>query len=203
MGYHSDTLHKGLDLMYRGELIALVGLIVGIFVLFIPVIGLILGLVVLLAALVGGIMSLVASFRLSREHRDYQTALVLLIARLACNLIERAVSGGGASVVLSVVQSVCSLGEIYFFIRATNSFLSQEGREDKVQQGRKVFMLQLIACVLSIVLGALLVVLAEDMTLLLVLALVIGVVAIVPAAFFIQYLKDSAAVFRPTGIEGY
>ena len=203
MGYHSDTLHKGLDLMYRGELIALVGLIVGIFVLFIPVIGPLLGLVVLLAALVGGIMSLVASFRLSREHRDYQTALVLLIASLACNLIERAVSGGGASVVLSVVQSVCSLGEIYFFIRATNSFLSQEGREDKVQQGRKVFMLQLIACVLSIVLGALLVVLAEDMTLLLVLALVIGVVAIVPAAFFIQYLKDSAEVFRPAGPEGY
>ena len=147
-------------------------------------------------------MSLVASFRLSREHRDYQTALVLLIASLACNLIERAVSGGGASVVLSVVQSVCSLGEIYFFIRATNSFLSLAEREDKVQQGWKIFRIELIACVIGVVLGVLIVLLAENVTLVLVLALAAGIVSLVPAVLFIQYLKDSADILSRIRFRG-
>ena len=98
--------------------------------------------------------------------------------------------------VLSVVQSVCSLGEIYFFIRATNSFLSLAEREDKVQQGWKIFRIELIACVIGVVLGVLIVLLAENVTLVLVLALAAGIVSLVPAVLFIQYLKDSADILR-------
>lgn len=199
MEYHDYTLYNGLHLMYQGNLIGLVGLTIGLIVLFIPVIGLLAGLFLILIALVGAIMSIVASFRLRRMHSDYTNALILLIAGFFCHLLSK-YGPGGISDLAEIVGWVCSIAEAYFFIRATNSFLSLAGREDLVERGWKVFKVQVAGCVIAAVVEVLALLAAEDVSLLLALALAAGVVAIVMAAFFLQYLKESAEALRPTSL---
>lgn len=194
MEYNKMTLHDGLHLMYLGELIGLVGLIVGLGVLLIPGLGL-LGLFIILSALVGVVMSIVGLFKLRNEHSDYMIALIILAVSFVCGLISKN-SSGLLSTVFDLANSVLGLAKLYYVIRTTNMFLSQIGREDLVEKGRKALFVQAASTVVAVLVDGLSLVMRDSIGALVVLLIVIAVVAIIAAWFYLNYLKESSEALR-------
>lgn len=194
MELNNNTLYGGLHLMYIGQIVLLIGIFGGIFLLLIPGLS-VLGLLVLLAGAVGAIISIVGQFKLRNEHPDYMTAFVLLIVAFVLNLIYR----NSTEIIAAVSDlggSAVSLAGTYFVIRATNSFLSRKGREDLAAKGKTTLIVQIVTSVAAILLGLLTDVLGDNLGGLLVLLIAVSALGIIGGLFIISYLKVSAEALR-------
>lgn len=194
MEMNRETLYNGLNLMYIGELAAIIGLFVGLLILFLPgAVGL--SLLILLAALVGAIVGVVGLARLRGEHGDYMTALILLVVGVICNLISKNATGA-LSVIMDFAGSVLALVRVYLVVRATNTFLAMAGRTDLEAEGRRAFYALVASTVVAVVIGALTQVLSDSLGGLIVLLVIISMVTIAGEAFYLIYLKHSAQALR-------
>lgn len=94
---------------------------------------------------------------------------------------------------MSIANTICTLLEVYFVIRGTNSFLRERGCLMEVAMGDKAWRWQLISAVASVtvgVLAAVMVFVAPGLSIVLVLGnLVVSIAALV---FYLSYLKTSA-----------
>lgn len=194
MELNNNTLYGGLHLMYIGQIVLLIGIFGGIFLMFIPGLA-VLGLLVLLAGAVGAIISIVGQFKLRNEHPDYMTAFVLLIVAFVLNLIYRN-STGIIAAVSDLAGSAVSLAGTYFVIHATNSFLSRAGREELAAKGQTTLIVQIITSVAAILLGGLTDLLSDSLGGLVVLLMVVSILGVIGGVFLVSYLKASAEALR-------
>lgn len=196
MEIHRETLYGGLNLMYIGELTAIIGLIAGLAAMFLPGSGaLALSLFILLIGLAGAIVSVAGLFKLRDEHEDYKSALILLIISVICNFIDGRATGF-LPAVLDLVGTVLGLVRVYLVVRATNTFLSAVGREELTAEGNRAFYAQIVGTVVALVSSALTVMLSENLGGLVVLLVLLALVGIVVEALYLIYLKHSAAALR-------
>ena len=193
MEYNGERLYSGLHLMYLGQLVIVIGLFGALLLLFIPGMFL-MSLVGAMASLVGAVMSIVGQFKLRNEHQDYMTSLMLMVIGFPLNLLSNKTTGM-MSLVLDVAVMVCSLAQLYFLIRANDSFFAQKGREDMIEKGKQVFLIQVLCTVGAIVLGGAAEIFWENLGTMIVLALM-SIMTIAAAIFVILYLKKSAITLR-------
>lgn len=145
MENHNENLCKGLHLMFLGAICSIVAAIGALIVLKFPF----LAIVLLLATLASAIVSVVGLVKIRNEHADYKNALIALVISFLVGLISRGDGG-----VMDIIQSIASLLEIYFVIRATNSFLRERGAEEQVAEGDTVWKWNLGVAIGSIVITA-------------------------------------------------
>ena len=100
------------------------------------------------------------------------------------------------SLVLDVAVMVCSLAQLYFLIRANDSFFAQKGREDMIEKGKQVFLIQVLCTVGAIVLGGAAEIFWENLGTMIVLLALMSIMTIAAAIFVILYLKKSAITLR-------
>lgn len=135
---------------------------------------------------------MVGLVKLRNEHGDYMNALIACVLGIVFNLFSRGDSAFANF--MSIANTICTLLEVYFVIRGTNSFLRERGCLTEVSMGDRAWKWQLISAVVGVavgVLAALALFLAPGLSIVLVLgALVVEIAALV---FYLSYLKASVA----------
>lgn len=184
---NTRKISEGLNLMYVGNIIIIAAALCTLLALLMPF------LVILtsLAIIVGGVVCLVGLVKLRNEHGDYMNALIACVLGIVFNLFSRGDSAFANF--MSIANTICTLFEVYFVIRGTNSFLRERGCLMEVAMGDKAWRWQLISAVASVtvgVLAAVMVFVAPGLIIVLVLGnLVVSIAALV---FYLSYLKTSA-----------
>ena len=198
MESHNYDLYKGLRMMYLGELVAVIALVVGLLILLIPGLAA-LGLLLILAAAVGVVISVVGLVRLRKLSDDYMSALIVLVIAFICGMIADNISGALSSL-LDMVSSVLGLAQIYFVVRATNAFLIPAGREDVAGRGKKALYVQVASVAVSLVVSVLALAAVSSgnegaIFGVMVLLLIPSLMSIAASIMYLIYLKDSAQAF--------
>lgn len=181
-------LYKGLHLMYQGNVVALIAAVITkLFssVLMLAVLGLI-------TALVGAVLTVVGLVKLRKLHPDYQNAVSAWAVGLIAGLL--ALTGGGFSILMEMVSCIANLCQVYFLIRATNSFLREYGFEEVAAQGDKAWKYELWATIGAVVGG----ILALTVNIIALLGVLLGAIMGVAALLVtVNYLKESSEAFAP------
>lgn len=193
MKLNNRGLYRGLNLMYIGELITMMGFI-GIVLLILPN-TVILGILTLLASFVGMIVSAVGLFLLHSEHRDYRNALVVLAASFVCAIIAKCATGP-LSKIMDLAASVLGLVRVYCVIHATNAFLDAVGREDLQTEGKRAFCASAITRLVSLVSSILTAMIAEEQVRAATHLMISSLAMIVSGVLYLIYLKHSSEVLR-------
>lgn len=180
----TKRVSEGLNLMYVGNIIAIVAALCTLLALLAPF----LAILTAIAVLVGGVVCLVGLVKLRNEHVDYMSALMACIFGIVLGLLSNNESVFGS--MMSLAESICNLLQIYFVIRGTNSFLRGQGCLVEVSMGDQAWKWELISIAVSVAAAVLALVL---LPLGLILAVVNLVVSIVALVFYLSYLKASAA----------
>ena len=180
------TLHKNLNNMYQAELAMLVSL----FLVLIPFANIVAAFVVLIAAIV----SVVALVGLRNVHKDYYSAIGMLVLGVVLGLFGQ--GDGTTAFLFATGSSIAELIQSYLIIRATNSLLAElETEQEKtIRRGKLVWKLYLLNALVGFATG--LIPAGDNLMLLwgiLVITLILGVVA---AAFNVIYLKAGSEAFR-------
>ena len=185
---NSGRISGGLNLIYIGSLIAIVSMVCAAVVFLVPL----LALMLVFVGFVGGVVSLAGLVMLRNEHGDYMNALVACVLGIVFGLL----SGGDDTFAtfMNLGRTICTLLQVYFVVRGTNSFLRERGCLTEVSMGDRAWKWQLISAVVGVavgVLAALALFLAPGLSIVLVLgALVVEIAALV---FYLSYLKASVA----------
>ena len=181
-----------LRLMFLGQVVAVIGMVVGL----IPIVGAIGG----LATLVGSIMALVGLIKAGPAHENYRKALWMIIGSiivtvLATFLAGAAIVGGSGGMLLLVVLvlpvaiSVMGLLQVFFSCSATSALVRETGNEAVAAKGDTVFKLNAICYGAGIVL-AILVFVSPGLAA--IGGLVSSIVSIVAAVIYLIFLKESS-----------
>lgn len=165
------TVSKALKWIFIAEILTILA--------FIPVVGAIL-------ALIGFILNLVALYGASKLDQGYHTAFVLTIVGIVVSVLNLFASGVFGSLV-SIVSTVVSLGILYFVITTTCKHLEACGKDEIAKKGTKVWKINLICTIASVVLTLL----AFVPVLAVVLAIIIAIVNIVAAILYLVFLYKS------------
>ena len=186
MEERTTTLFKNLNMMYQAELAMIVCLVLA----FIPFINIIAVFVLLVAA----IINIVALVGLRNVHRDYYSAIGMLVLGVILALFGR--GEGTTAFLFETGSSIAKLIQSYLIIRATNSLLAElETEQEKtIRRGKLVWKLYLLNALVGFATG--LIPAGDNLMLLwgiLVITLILGVVA---AAFNVIYLKAGSEAFR-------
>lgn len=177
-------ISDGLNLMYVGNIIAVVAALCTLLALLAPF----LAILTAIAIIVGGVICLVGLVKLRNEHSDYLSALVVCILGIVFGLLSNNETPFGS--LMDLASSICSLIQIYFVIRGTNSFLQSRGCLTEVSMGDRAWKWQVVSIAVSVAAAVLAFVL---LPLAFVLTLVNLVVSIAALVFYLSYLKASAA----------
>ena len=185
----NDTrkISEGLNLMYVGNIIIIAAALCTLLALLMPFLVILTSLVII----VGGVVCLVGLVKLRNEHGDYMNALIACVLGIVFNLFSRGDSAFANF--MSIANTICTLLEVYFVIRGTNSFLRERGCLMEVAMGDKAWRWQLISAVAGVaaaILAAVMVFVAPGLIIVLVLgSLVVSIAALV---FYLSYLKAGA-----------
>lgn len=177
-------ISEGLNLMYVGNIIAIVAALCTLLALLAPPLVFITG----IAVLVGGVVCMVGLVKLRNEHGDYISALMACIFGIVFGLLSNNESVFGS--MMGLAQSVCSLVQVYFVVRGTNSFLQSRGCLTEVSMGDRAWKWELISIVVSVAAVVLAFVLLPLAFMLVIVNLVVSIAALV---FYLSYLKAGAA----------
>lgn len=128
---------KGLQFMFWGTIVTLVGM-------FIPLLG---GIV----AIVGGVVVLYGLYTAMGAHENYKLAMYLVILGVVLNILSAIFSEGIFSVVLSVASTVVSFLEVYYICTATAELLSSKGDLAQADKAKLIVTLNLICTVVVVV----------------------------------------------------
>ena len=185
---NTRKISEGLNLMYVGNIVIIAAALCTLLAMLMPF------LVILtsLAIIVGGVVCLVGLVKLRNEHGDYMNALIACVLGIVFHLFSRGDSAFANF--MSIANTICTLLEVYFVIRGTNSFLRERGCLMEVAMGDKAWRWQLISAVASVavgVLAAVMVFVAPGLIIVLVLGnLVVSIAALV---FYLSYLRAGVA----------
>lgn len=177
---NTGKISDGLNLMYVGNIIAVVAALCTLLALLAPF----LAILTMIAIVVGGITCLVGLVKLRNEHGDYMSALVACILGIVFGLLSNDESVFGS--LMSLAQSICSLLQVYFVVRGTNSFLRDRGCLTEVSMGDRAWKWQLVSIAVSVAAGVLALVLLPLAFILVVVNLIVSIAALV---FYLSYLK--------------
>ena len=186
----SDTrkISEGLNLMYVGNIIIIAAALCTLLALLMPFLVILTSLMII----IGGVVCLVGLVKLRNEHGDYMNALIACVLGIVFNLFSRGDSAFANF--MSIANTICTLLEVYFVIRGTNSFLRERGCLIELAMGDKAWRWQLISAVAGVVAGILTAVTlfaAPGLSIVLVLGnLVVSIAALV---FYLSYLRAGVA----------
>lgn len=154
---------------------------------FVPVIALVM-------AAAAAVMDLIGLIRLRGIHRRYMDALSLTAVGFLVGIIP---TGDGLfGVFLSLVAGVIGLFRFRCVIQATNSFLSEEGQEELVAKGNKIWKYQIILTAASVVCELLGAAIFGQMLPVIAALIVTLVLSIAILGLYIDYLEKSSKVFE-------
>lgn len=179
----------GLRLIYLGNVVAIVSALCMLLVFLVPL----LAIVIMFAALVGGIITLAGLAGLRNLHGDYMIALIATIAGIACSLLSNNETLFGSS--MNLARSVCSLLQLYFVVRGTNSFLTERGFYNQAAMGDRAWKWQVISIIISVA-AFLLTITVILLPLGVILMLANLAVSIIALVFYLTYLKASSEALQ-------
>ena len=158
----------------------------------------ILAIVGVLVTLIGGIIYLIALYGLREVLPDYRTAFLISIGNVIASLVvELLASGSLLASLMDWVSSVLSLLVMWYVLRATGVILADLGREDLIQRGRTTWRLNVAATVGSLVSGLIPVTTGiVGLSVVLVFQLLVLLLAVVSALWYISYLGCAADAVR-------
>ena len=188
------VLSGGLRLMWIGECVAAAGMaaeiITLIWALFEPGI-FFLVVAATLSLLVGFVMGVAGLWKLRREHTAYRNALLALAAMLVCALLKPK-DAGMLTFVLDLLSTVLGLLELCLVVRATNSFLSGDDREDLRTEGKRALWAKIVTALVSLVSSILTGLLLDGAARVLTHLAVTEAAMIVSETLYLIYLKHSS-----------
>ena len=177
------NLYKNLKLMYYANGLMAIGIVLAI----LPVAGLIL-------IAIGGVMELVGLVRLRNIHRRYMDAVSFLAIGVLLGIIP---AGEGLfAICLGLIGSVMGLLRFRCAIQATNHFLAEEGQDELVEKGNKLWKYQIVLTIASVVCELLGAAIFDHMIPVLIILLMTLVLSVVILGLYIDYLEKSSKVFE-------
>lgn len=140
-----------------------------------------------IANIVGFVLNLVALYAAGKLEKGYNTAFTLSIVGIVVSVIAAFAGNGVFGTIVGIVSTVVSLGILYFVINTTNALLNGASAGEVAAKGEKVWKINLICTIASVVLSLLTFVPA----LAVVLGVVIWIVEIVALILYLIYLYNS------------
>lgn len=128
---------KGLNLMFWGTVVGVVGALI-------PVVG-------VLIALVGSVVVLYGLYTTMGAHENYKMAMYMAIAGIVLSVLSFFFSDGIVGVVLSVLSGVVGFLEVYYICTATAALLTDKGDAAQAAKANLIITLNLICTVVAIV----------------------------------------------------
>lgn len=187
MEQHNEKLSNGLRMFFQGQVIILLGVIAYLFLHFFAA-GLA-AILLILSVLVGGISALAALAGLRHVHPDYRNAFYVLLLKVMLSIVSSFFNEGVPGSLLDLADSLCGLLQLYFMLRATNSFLEAQGAVKQIQDGKNVWKMNLLLIGLSVVS---LLVLQINETVGGVLSLVVTLLHLFYLVMYLGYLREAS-----------
>lgn len=147
------------------------------------------------AMLVGGILYLVGLYGLRDIQPEYRTAFVLELVHIVLSLLGGLAGEGSLFYrVVEVAGIVLSLVILWLVLQATNRIMGGLGREDMVQRGRNVWILNLVSTVASVL--ALMPSWLSGTAFYLVISLLLSILSLTAGIWYILYLGRAAEALK-------
>ena len=146
-----------------------------------------------LAMTVGMIIYLVGLYGLRNVQPEYRTAFQCWLVSLVLGLISGLMGEGSLiASILDLATTVLNLVVLWLVLTATNRLMEEISREDVVQRGRTVWILNLVSTVCSVVVALIPVEVATGAALALTISLAALAVSVVADFWYLGYLGWAA-----------
>lgn len=146
-----------------------------------------------LAMTVGMIIYLVGLYGLRNVQPEYRTAFQCWLVSFVLNLIS-SLAGEGSLIasILDLATTVLNLVVLWLVLTATNRLMEEISRDDVIQWGRTVWILNLISTVCSVVVALIPIEVATGAALALTISLAALAVSVVADFWYLGYLGQAA-----------
>lgn len=128
---------NGLQYMFWGAVVGLVGA-------FIPLVGAI-------VTLVGSIVVLYGLYTAMNTQENYKMAMYMVIAGVVLSVLGIIFSEGILHALVSMASTVVSFLEVYYICTATAALLTAKGDQEQADKANLVITLNLVCAVISVV----------------------------------------------------
>lgn len=128
---------KGLQFMFWGTIVTLVGA-------FIPLVG---GIV----AIAGALVMLYGLYTAMNTQENYKLAMYMVIASVVLSILGVVFSKGILNALVSIASAVVSFLEVYYICTASAALLSAKGDQQQADKSNLIITLNLICAVVSVV----------------------------------------------------
>lgn len=137
--YQYPNAANGLKLMFIGQILA----IVGVLLIWVPLVG-------SLIVIAGGVVEILGLYKASGDDESYRTALMFIAISVVVNLIAGFLEPGILTSLLSVVATILSLLAVIQVCTTTSNLLHSVGNEALSQRGSTVIKLYVVCTVVSL-----------------------------------------------------
>ena len=146
-----------------------------------------------LAMTVGMIIYLVGLYGLRNVQPEYRTAFQCWLVSFVLNLIS-SLAGEGSLIasILDLATTVLNLVVLWLVLQATNRLMEEISRDDVIQWGRTVWILNLISTVCAVVVALIPIEVATGAALALTISLAALAVSVVAGFWYLGYLGRAA-----------
>ena len=146
-----------------------------------------------LAMTVGMIIYLVGLYGLRNIQPEYRTAFQCWLVSFVLNLIS-SLAGEGSLIasILDLATTVLNLAVLWLVLTATNRLMEEISRDDVIQRGRTVWILNLISTVCAVVVALIPIEVATGAALALTISLAALAVSVVAGFWYLGYLGRAA-----------
>lgn len=145
------------------------------------------------AMIVGEIIYLVGLYGLRNIQPEYRTAFQCWLVSFVLNLIS-SLAGEGSLIasILDLATTVLNLVVLWLVLQATNRLMEEISRDDVIQWGRTVWILNLISTVCAVVVALIPIEVATGAALALTISLAALAVSVVADFWYLGYLGRAA-----------
>ena len=145
------------------------------------------------AMIVGEIIYLVGLYGLRNIQPEYRTAFQCWLVSFVLNLIS-SLAGEGSLIasILDLATTVLNLAVLWLVLTATNRLMEEISRDDVIQRGRTVWILNLISTVCAVVVALIPIKAATGAALALTISLAALAVSVVAGFWYLGYLGRAA-----------
>lgn len=145
------------------------------------------------AMIVGEIIYLVGLYGLRNIQPEYRTAFQCWLVSFVLNLIS-SLAGEGSLIasILDLATTVLNLVVLWLVLTATNRLMEEISRDDVIQRGRTVWILNLISTVCAVVVALIPIKAAAGAALALTISLAALAVSVVAGFWYLGYLGRAA-----------
>ena len=146
-----------------------------------------------LAMTVGMIIYLVGLYGLRNVQPEYRTAFQCWLVSFVLNLIS-SLAGEGSLIasILDLATTVLNLVVLWLVLQATNRLMEEISRDDVIQRGRTVWLLNVISTVCAVVVALIPIEAAAGAALALTISLAALAVSVVAGFWYLGYLGRAA-----------